>query len=202
MARTTPRGFTLLELLLVTLIVAALGAILFPVMASARKQARMSRCTANLRQIGISYRLYAEDYQALPDPVRLVRSIQDDRVLFCPDDPGEAAIASSYTFRAALPPDFRPYWEQVDLAPNTVLAVCNHHLDRATGQKGSTRTVGAPQYPIKLVLRAEGTVHRINIRDIREQLIPGDRPAYIRIYPGEEGWETAFKVRDDEHARL
>jgi prepilin-type N-terminal cleavage/methylation domain-containing protein len=201
MARTNARGFTLVELLLVTVIVAVLAAMLFPVLANARKQARMSRCTANLRQIGMAYQMYADNYQALPDPVRLVRSVSNHAVLACPEDSGETVAASSYTFRAMLPPDFKPYWERSELAPNTVLAVCNHHLERPTGRSGGTRTVGEARYPIKIALRAGGAVNRIKLGDIREKLIPGDRPAYMRIYPGEEGWDAAFKVSDEEQAR-
>ena len=46
------RGFTLIELLVVIAIIAILAAILFPVFARARENARKATCQSNLRQIG------------------------------------------------------------------------------------------------------------------------------------------------------
>jgi prepilin-type N-terminal cleavage/methylation domain-containing protein/prepilin-type processing-associated H-X9-DG protein len=56
------RGFTLVELLVVLAILAALVAILFPVFAQARERARMSACSSNMRQIGHGMRMYLQDY--------------------------------------------------------------------------------------------------------------------------------------------
>ena len=49
-------AFTLIELLVVIAIIAILAAILFPVFARAREQARLTTCRSNLRQIGPIYR--------------------------------------------------------------------------------------------------------------------------------------------------
>jgi prepilin-type N-terminal cleavage/methylation domain-containing protein len=190
--RESLRGFTLVELLLVIATIALLAALLFPVLSSARKQARMSRCTANLRQIGTALSLYAADYGEYPDPMRLTRSIQDERILFCPEDSGGTA-ASSYTFRTVLPPHFRPYWEEVELDPNTVLVVCNNHLEEPEGHVGRTLTHGPPRYPFKLALRAGGAVERLHVSRIREVLVPGPRPAYVRVYPGELSYEQVMR---------
>lgn len=56
------RGFTLIELLVVIAIIALLAAILFPVFARARENARRSSCQSNLKQIGIAWIMYAQDY--------------------------------------------------------------------------------------------------------------------------------------------
>ena len=55
-------AFTLIELLVVIAIIAVLTAILFPVFAQAREQARKTVCLSNLRQIGTAFRLYTQDY--------------------------------------------------------------------------------------------------------------------------------------------
>lgn len=56
------RGFTLIELLVVIAIIAILAAILFPVFARARENARRTSCLSNLKQIGIGLMMYTQDY--------------------------------------------------------------------------------------------------------------------------------------------
>ena len=58
-------GFTLIELLVVIAIIAILAAILFPVFARARENARKSTCQSNLKQIGMAVQMYAQDYDEI-----------------------------------------------------------------------------------------------------------------------------------------
>ena len=60
----TPRksAFTLVELLVVIAIIAILAAILFPVFARARENARRTSCLSNLKQIGLGFLQYTQDY--------------------------------------------------------------------------------------------------------------------------------------------
>jgi prepilin-type N-terminal cleavage/methylation domain-containing protein len=55
-------GFTLIELLVVIAIIAILAAILFPVFAMAREEARQSTCLSNEKQLGTAILMYQQDY--------------------------------------------------------------------------------------------------------------------------------------------
>ena len=61
-------GFTLIELLVVIAIIAILAAILFPVFAQARAAARKAACASNLKQIGLAFTMYAQDYDEMLVP--------------------------------------------------------------------------------------------------------------------------------------
>ena len=66
--RRRTSAFTLIELLVVIAIIAILAAILFPVFAQAREKARQASCASNLRQIGVAFLMYQQDYDdRLPD---------------------------------------------------------------------------------------------------------------------------------------
>lgn len=56
------QAFTLIELLVVIAIIAVLAAILFPVFAQARENARKATCVSNSKQIGLATMMYLQDY--------------------------------------------------------------------------------------------------------------------------------------------
>jgi len=68
MQKSIKRGFTLIELLVVIAIIAILAAILFPVFARARENARRTSCQSNIKQIALGIFMYAQDYdEKLPN---------------------------------------------------------------------------------------------------------------------------------------
>jgi prepilin-type N-terminal cleavage/methylation domain-containing protein/prepilin-type processing-associated H-X9-DG protein len=72
--RQSRNGFTLIELLVVIAVISILAAILFPVFARARENARRASCQSNLKQIGLGLQQYMDDY--------------DEKVPYADDDNG------------------------------------------------------------------------------------------------------------------
>lgn len=101
------QGFTLIEILVVIAIIAILAAILFPVFARARENARRASCLSNVKQIGLASLQYAQDYDG-----RLVPStgaegfsfywfqglepyLKSQQIFFCPSDSIDSLSATT-----------------------------------------------------------------------------------------------------------
>jgi len=98
------RGFTLIELLVVIAIIAILAAILFPVFARARENARKASCMSNMKQLTLGLLQYAQDYD---ERYPMGRSPGD--YFYGPDSCNQNP--NSYTWRAAA----HPYTKNVQI---------------------------------------------------------------------------------------
>ncbi len=90
------QGFTLIELLVVIAIIAILAAILFPVFAQAKLAAKKTADLSNIKQTGLSYFMYGNDY--------------DD---FLPNNVGDGLKDQTYVTAAELQPYEKsfPIWK-------------------------------------------------------------------------------------------
>ncbi|MDR3708689.1 MAG: DUF1559 domain-containing protein [Capsulimonadaceae bacterium] len=97
-------GFTLIELLVVIAIIAILAAILFPVFATAREKARQSACSSNLKQVGLAFAQYCQDF--------------DETTPYCPYDGSReipAFHAFPYQYGISLGSQLYPYTKSLQV---------------------------------------------------------------------------------------
>ena len=117
----TKRAFTLIELLVVIAIISILAAILLPVFASARRTARRSVCSSNLRQLCMALQMYKQDYDEFPLLLSDVDQgyVKEPALFRCPSDPKQAQYAGNHRIEGNL---FLPSGVSYDYLPEWLMA--------------------------------------------------------------------------------
>ena len=107
--QNTKKAFTLIELLVVIAIIAILAAILFPVFARARENARRASCQSNLKQIGLGLLQYTQDYDEKYmtdwDGQRSYKQsiqpyLKSGQIWACPSNPANSEVPTDAGFQA------------------------------------------------------------------------------------------------------
>ena len=131
-------GFTLIELLVVIAIIAILAAILFPVFARARENARRSSCQSNEKQIALGLKQYLQDnnekypaatgWQAALEPY-----VKSSALFKCPSASGTGAF--DYSFNSYLS---RLNESKIEFSETTVLTTESARASQAAAETSST----------------------------------------------------------------
>jgi len=148
------KGFTLIELLVVIAIIAILAAILFPVFARARENARRASCQSNEKQIVLGFKQYTQDYDekfppaaatglvaTTPASTGWINSLQpylkSMQIFQCPSENGNTNGLTDYAYNASVSGNSEGGF---DYSATTVL------LSETSEKQGSAASASSPTH--------------------------------------------------------
>ncbi len=180
-------AFTVVELLVVIAIIAVLAAIMFPIFAAARADARRNACVSNLRQIGLALAMYRQDYDELPSHLSALSPgyVTDPRLYVCPSDAkqgqyaGNPRLEGNLYLPTGVSYDYVPQWQTAqalgwwlsngppfgpgkwdDLTP---VVDCQWHWARTFNSNWTGNAQSARGW--QLILMMTGSVRKIRVED-------------------------------------
>ncbi len=176
-------GFTLIELLVVIAIIALLAAILFPVFSRARENARKSACLNNLKQLGLGFQQYTQDYdEMLPAGNSAANGfwgegwaggiypyVKSTQIYRCPND--------------TTAPSAAPNVNQVSYANNINL----NYLGCNSGPAAALANIQKPARQVLLTETQGTTTDVTNIVENRSCATPGDTGCWQNAVNGSDG---------------
>ena len=139
-------GFTLIELLVVIAIIGVLASLLLPALGNAKEQAKLIKCVSNQKQIGIAFRLYADDNDAKFPPLAPFQVYGHRSFEFGGGDP-DPNFVQGPTMLAATN---RPLWRYTQ----------SRNLFECPSDRGYDIPIGIP--PSKSLFGTWGTSYKYN----------------------------------------
>ena len=206
-----PSGFTLVEILVVTAILfLLLATVLLPGLTRTNKRSPRIGCTSNLKQVGLSFRLYANDrgdrfpfavsnqfggtleFTNSPQVIRHFESMSNEmvtpKILVCPSDPGRKKATDFYSPLANRNLSYFVGLDAHEDKPQLILSG-DRNITGGTLNNGFLRllpTNAAAGWTTELhnnagnVGLADGSVQQLSPASLRKQLQAQDLPV-IRL---------------------
>ncbi|BCM91548.1 hypothetical protein IAD21_03423 [Abditibacteriota bacterium] len=124
------RAFTLIEVLIVVVVIALIAAFLWPIFARPDRGGRRSSCQSNLKQIGLGFLQYVQDYDERLPPARVTSATgwsdvittytKSTQLFQCPSGPSTTtSFSSDYFYNRRLA---RVTMDKINVAGLTVMA--------------------------------------------------------------------------------